>query len=104
MPFDHALLARRGANLCGADDFQIVACASCQGHYLYNGELKDVYYAPGDLQRRFFRIAAIALPPCHYCGAIDWQISAAPVEHSAAQSGPWGWAIAGGVFEFKDDG
>jgi hypothetical protein len=90
MDFDLELLRVRGANLCEADRFDIRACCSCGRHYLFNNELKDVYYDPFNLTKRFFYIDSIALPPCAGCGDIDWALSA-PVPLVESLLGIWGW-------------
>ena len=90
---DLQLLAARGANLCGEDKFDVVCCNNCQGQYLYNLELKDVYYDPADLKRRFFKIPGMQLPPCRYCGAVNWQFSEQGPDEVAILSGCWAWAL-----------
>ena len=93
LTFDHEIIKERGGNLCGDDRFSIEACAKCQGQYLYNNELKDIYYDPFDLSRRFFNIEGIPLPPCGYCGALNWEFVMTPLEYASARIGPWGWAL-----------
>lgn len=102
LKFDHPLIAERGGNLCGEDRFSIESCNRCQGHYLYNDELKDVYYDPEDLGRHFFKIPAMRIPPCRHCGAIEWDFADAVIDQATAQSGPWGWSLASRVFTFTD--
>lgn len=93
MKFNLALIAGYGGNLCGEDKFTVEACESCQGQYLYNAELKDVYYDPSNLARHFFKIPGIDLPPCRFCGAQGWQFAVPPPESISVQAGIWGWAL-----------
>ena len=51
--------------------------------YLFNQEVKDVYYDPEDLSRHYFKIPGIDLPPCRYCGAIGWDFSSTPPDQAA---------------------
>ncbi len=102
LEFDLKAIARRGGNLCGEDRFSIEQCAACQGQYLFNAELSDVYYDPEDLSRHYFKIAGIDLPPCRYCGTLSWDFGAA-VGPSTAQTGPWAWALASRSFTFSPD-
>lgn len=88
---DIELLKLRGANLCGADKFDVVAADCCQHHYLFNAELNDIYFDPFDLSKRFFYIKAIALPPCTACGAIDWKPQCDSLSLTEKLSGSWGW-------------
>ena len=98
--FNLELIADRGGNLSGYDKFSIEACDRCGGHYLYNAELRDVYYDDEDLSRRFFRVAGLALPPCSYCGALEWQFSLSSPDRASAQSGPWGFVLTRRQFVF----
>jgi hypothetical protein len=98
--FNLALLAEKGANLCGEDRFSIEMCERCDGQYLYNDELKDVYFDPDDLARRFFKLAAMPLPPCRYCGALDWQFQARP-DAMLVQAGPWACLLTGRQYTFS---
>ena len=100
--FNHALLVERGANVCGVDRFSIESCAQCQGQYLFNAELKDVYYDAEDLTRHFFKIPGMDLPPCRYCGSLSWEFGLAP-DRVAIQSGPWAWVLASREFTFSSD-
>ena len=100
MEFNLQIITERGGNLCGEDDFSIESCAQCQGQYLFNRELKDVYFDPEDLSRHFFKIPGMDLPPCRYCGAIGWGFSSKPPDQSIAQAGPWAWALKSRVFNF----
>lgn len=102
MDFNLTLIAERGGNLCGQDRFSIESCANCQGQYLCNAELHDVYYDPDDLSRHFFDLAGMRLPPCRYCGDLQWQFSALPVGQATVQSGPWAWVLASRSFTFDD--
>lgn len=99
--FNHQLIAERGGNLCGQDRFSIEMCAACQGQYLFNWELNDVYYDADDLSRHFFKVAGIDLPPCRYCGALNMQFSALQVDQASAQSGPWAWTLISRHFCFN---
>lgn len=101
MDFNLALIAERGGNLCGEDRLSIESCGSCQGQYLFNAELNDVYYDAEDLSRHFFKLAGMRLPPCRYCGDLQWQFSAQPVEQAMVQSGPWAWTLASRSFTFS---
>ena len=101
--FNHEAIAERGGNLCGEDRFSIEACEQCQGHYLFNQELNDVYYDSEDLNRRFFKIPGITLPPCRYCGALNWQFARVAPDQTAAQLGPWAWALQSRRFTFVSD-
>ncbi len=101
MEFNHKLIGERGGNLCGEDHFSIETCAECQGQYLFNRELNDVYYDPEDLGRHFFKIAGIRLPPCRYCGAIDWQFTGHGLDQACAQSGTCAWAFQSRCFSFS---
>lgn len=103
MQFNHRAIAERGGNLCGEDQFSIETCEHCQGHYLFNNELKDVYYDAEDLKRRFFKIPGISLPPCRYCGALNWQFASISIDHNVAQTGPWAWALQTRRFTFTND-
>ena len=76
------------------------ACASCQGQYLFNAEVKDVYYDPEDLARHFFKIPGMQLPPCRYCGELNWQFASAAPDHQQVQAGPWAWALQSRSFTF----
>lgn len=96
------LIASKGGNLCGQDKLSIEACSECQGQYLYNQELNDVYYDPEDLSRHFFKIAGLDLPPCRYCGALRWQFAIAAPDQAQVQSGPWAWTLKSRVFTFDD--
>ncbi|MCR8923652.1 hypothetical protein NO559_12785 [Dasania sp. GY-MA-18] len=98
--FNTALIGQRGGNLCGEDELSIEACSSCQGQYLFNAALKDVYYDSADLSRHFFKIPAIDLPPCRYCGALQWQFATPAPELAQVQAGPWAWVLASRVFTF----
>ena len=100
MEFNCALIGERGGNLCGEDRFTIEACAECQGQYLFNRVLNDVYYDPDDLTRRYFRIPGLTLPPCRYCGAIALQFSDTAPDRAAAQTGPWAWTLQSRQFSF----
>ncbi len=93
LQFDLTLIQARGGNLCGDDRFTIVACAQCGTHYLYNEELRDIYYNPFDLSRRFFNIEMLGLPPCVGCGLIDWRFSASNPIKVEVQLGPWAWVL-----------
>lgn len=98
--FNHPLIGERGGNLCGEDQFSIEACDSCQGQYLFNCELKDVYYDSEDLSRHFFKHPALSLPPCRYCGQLDWQFALPAPDQPSAQSGPWAWTLTTRSFSF----
>lgn len=100
LPFNHELIAEHGGNLCGADRFSVEACDRCQGHYLYNAELQDVYYDPDNFSRRFFRIEGMRLPPCRYCGELDWDFAAVSPPRAIVQTGPWGWVLQTRSFTF----
>ncbi|WP_101759980.1 hypothetical protein [Oceanicoccus sp. KOV_DT_Chl] len=102
LEFNFALLAERGANLCGADRLRIESCNQCQGQYLFNAELNDVYYDAEDLTRHFFKIAAMDLPPCRYCGHPSWDFGVVP-DRVAVQSGPWAWTLLSRQFIFAAD-
>lgn len=99
--FNLQLIGERGGNLCGDDRFSIQSCEYCQGQYLYNAELCDVYYDAEDLTRHFFKIAGIKLPPCRYCGALNWQFSSLCVDQISVQTGPWAWALQSRSFTFN---
>lgn len=101
MVFNKELIAERGGNLCGQDRFNIQACDHCQGHYLYNAELNDVYYDSADLSRRFFKVPGLALPPCAYCGTLAWDFSPMAPDQTAVQTGPWSWVLASRQFTFS---
>ena len=102
LEFNHALIGQRGGNLCGDDCFSIESCAQCQGQYLFNRELNDVYYDAEDLSRHFFKVAGLSLPPCRYCGAVAWQFAGTPPDRATAQTGPWAWALQSRRFSFND--
>lgn len=102
MNFNIDIISRRGGNLCGEDDLSIQACAHCQGQYLFNQAVNDVYYDPEDLARHFFKIPGMDLPPCRYCGALHWEFAAPAPDQHIAQSGPWAWALASRVFKFDE--
>jgi hypothetical protein len=102
LAFNYSIIKQRGGNLCGEDRFSIEACGQCQGHYLFNQELKDVYYDTDDLSRRFFKIAGMSLPPCRYCGAINWQFNQPSPDQPSAQAGPWAWSLRSRVFTFDE--
>ena len=99
---DSELVARRGGNVCGADRFSVEACGHCHGHYLFNAELNDVYFDPEDLGRRYFRLECISLPPCRYCGALQWDFAAEPPAQNEVQSGPWRWVLKSREFTFSE--
>ncbi len=103
LEFNHKLIAKRGGNLCGEDLFSIESCAQCQGQYLFNRALKDVYYDPEDLSRHFFKVPGIDLPPCRYCGAMGWQFSLVVPDQLMAQTGPWAWSLKRRSFTFGQD-
>lgn len=88
---DIDLLKLRGANLCGDDKFDIVSADCCQQHYLFNVELKDIYFDPFDLSKRFFFVPALVLPPCAACGALNWQPRLDALSLSEKMTGCWGW-------------
>ncbi len=96
-------LAERGANLCGEDHFFVRSCSLCQGQYLYNREVNDVYFDPDDLGRHFFDIEGLPLPPCRYCGNINWSFSSQPPDLLAIQAGVWGWVLKRHSFTFGAD-
>ena len=89
LEFDTDLLAKAGANLCGDDRFTVICCARCEGQYLFNQELNDIYYDPDNLQRRFFRLPGISMPSCRYCGEVGWQASDEIIDKASVQVGPW---------------
>jgi len=93
MIFNTSLIDELGGNLCGEDRLSIQACNQCQGQYLFNAELNDVYFDPADLSKHFFKIPAISLPPCRYCGAINWDFSSVDLDKVSILSGPWGWVL-----------
>jgi len=101
--FDEYLIAEQGGNCCGQDRFTVISCASCQGHYLFNEELNDLYYDPRDLRRRFFKIPGMNPPPCTYCGDIDWQFSDQQLNIVAIKTGPWGWLLDDSEIDFTRD-
>ena len=103
MKFNVKIIASKGGNLCGQDKLSVEACAKCQGQYLYNDELKDVYYDPEDLTRHYFNIPGMSLPPCRYCGDIQWVFDEARPDAQQVQSGPWAWALVSRVFTFSDE-
>ena len=76
------------------------SCASCQGQYLYNAELNDVYFDSADLSRHFFKIPGMQLPPCRYCGDLRWEFSAVPPDKAAVQAGVWAWVLVSRTFTF----
>ncbi|MGK0441589.1 MAG: hypothetical protein ACJA0N_001389 [Pseudohongiellaceae bacterium] len=102
MQFNNDIIIERGGNLCGEDKLSIEACSACQGQYLYNAELKDLYYDPEDLSRHFFRIPGIDIPPCGYCGVLNWQFASPSPDQPQAQAGPWAWTLFARVFTFDD--
>ncbi len=102
LTFNHTIIAERGGNLCGEDRFSVEACGACQGQYLFNQELKDVYFDPEDLARHFFKIPGMDLPPCGYCGAVIWDFAEISPDQASAQAGPWAWALKSRVFNFSD--
>lgn len=91
--FDHDEIAARGGNLCGEDAFAIGVCGKCSSQYLYNQVLHDVYFDPTDLQRRFFKIEGMALPPCRGCGQLGWELLTDTLEPVEQLTGPWAWAL-----------
>lgn len=93
LSFNASLISQRGGNICGQDYFVIVACEHCRSHYLYNKELRDIYYDPDDLFRRFFRIEGMNLPPCKGCGSLDWRFSEHDLTDVEIQLGAWAWVV-----------
>lgn len=91
--FNACIIEQQGGNVCGQDRFSVVACEHCRTHYLYNDELKDIYYDPDDLSRRFFNIKGMDLPPCSGCGSISWRFSDHQPADVEVQLGIWGWAL-----------
>lgn len=102
LTFDVEIISDRGGNICGSDRFSIEACSQCQGQYLYNDELKDVYFDPEDMSRHFFKIEGMDLPPCRYCGGLNWQFSPNLPGQAVVQTGPWAWVLKSRVFTFDD--
>ena len=93
LQFNHRIIDQHGGNCCGEDRFTIVSCAECQGQYLFNRALNDIYYDPENLSRRFFKIEGIT-PPCGYCGAVSWQFAEPGPNEAAVYSGPWAWVLS----------
>ena len=91
--FNASLISQRGGNACGEDLFVVVACEHCRSHYLYNEVLRDIYYDPDDLSRRFFRIVGMDLPPCRACGSLNWQFSEHELTDVEIKLGAWAWAL-----------
>jgi hypothetical protein len=87
--FDSELLATAGANLCGEDDFSVLCCEACDGQYLFNRELNDIYYQPDNLNRHFFLLSGVSMPPCRYCGKVGWQNETWQADTASIQVGPW---------------
>ena len=103
MQFNISLITSRGGNLCGEDELSIQACAECQGQYLFNEIVNDVYYDSEDLSRHFFKIPGMDLPPCRYCGGLHWQFSSQVPDQQMVQSGPWAWVLIARTFTFDDN-
>jgi hypothetical protein len=102
--FDVEIILNRGGNVCGLDRFSVEVCSLCQGQYLYNDELKDVYFDPEDMSRHFFKIEGMDLPPCRYCGSLKWQFAEKQPEQATVQAGPWAWVLKSRVFTFDSEG
>ena len=60
-----------------------------------------MYYDAEDLSRHFFKIAGMSLPPCRYCGALNWGFSSHAVDQASAQTGPWAWTLQRRSFTFN---
>lgn len=86
-------IQRRGGELCGNDDFEIVRSTCCGREYLCNNEVLTIYLNPADLSIRYLDAEDEPLPRCESCGSIAWEYNAIPDTDEAVRRGMWSWAL-----------
>ena len=87
-----APIQRRGFQLCGNDDFQMVKCVLCGCQYLEEEEIGLIFFDPTDLSRTVFDFVGEERPPCRGCGAQDWLTEwMSAGEELAVRNGDWAW-------------
>ncbi|NTX13387.1 hypothetical protein HUA76_21515 [Myxococcus sp. CA056] len=87
-------IRRRGGEVLGDEDFELVRCASCETQYLHDSETEALYLDPADLTVVWRNFGGLP-PPCRGCGRLDWDFQVLPNPgDEAARQGPWSWALS----------